>query len=214
MIIVLLGPPASGKGTLAQTLVEKHHWKTFSAGQAIRDMAARGGKKGAVLEHYLNTGKLVPDAMVSDIEDDFFRRNKSRNILLDGTPRNIEQARDLLRSMKKHKLEFTAFFFFDASEAVSWKRIRSRLQCKDCHRIYGLQIKPKKKGICDKCGGKLIRRKDDSKKVLHERYRVYKKETLPLVEWAAQRYPVFYINANRSPQSALKQAKTALEILH
>jgi len=115
--------------------------------------------------------------------------------------------------LKKFKSSFTAFLFFDATEKVSWERIRARVQCEKCHRIYGLQIKPKKKGICNVCGGKLIRRKDDTKGVLHDRFRVYQRETLPLVEWAAQRYPVFYINANRSPQSALKQAKTALSIL-
>ncbi len=213
MIIVLLGPPASGKGTLAQSLVEKEGWKSFSAGEALREAAKGNSKRAHEIRAYLKSGRLVPNAWVENLEENFYRENRKKNMLLDGTPRNIAQALDMEKALKKGGLEFTAFLLFSTDKATSWKRIRSRSQCQSCKRIYGLQLRPKKKGICNACGGKLFHRNDDSKKVLEARYRVYTKETLPLVEWAAQRYPVFYIDANRSPQSALKQAKVALGLL-
>jgi adenylate kinase len=212
MILVLLGPPASGKGTLAQSLVEKG-WKSFSAGDALRDAAKGTGKKARVIIAYLKVGRLVPNKWVEDLEESFYRANRSKKMLLDGTPRNVEQAVQMEKALKKDGLEFTAFLLFDVSKETSWKRIRSRMQCGKCKRIYGFQMKPKKKGICNACGGKLVHRSDDSKKVLHARFKVYEKETLPLVEWAAERYPVFYINANRSPQVALKQVKRAISVL-
>lgn len=213
MIIVLLGPPASGKGTLAQSLVEKEGWKTFSMGQALRDYVSRDGKYAHRVDHFLKSGKLVPTPMMMDVVAAHFRHHSPKKLLLDGVPRNLSQARAIENALRKQRKSIDAFIFLDASEQLIWKRIRGRRQCVKCKRIYGLQIQSKKKGVCDACGGKLIRRKDDSKKVLHERMRIYAKETLPLVEWAAQRYPVFYIDANRSPQSALKQANVALGLL-
>lgn len=213
MIIVLLGPPASGKGTLAQTLVEKGGWKSYSAGQALRDHVAANGKYATVAEKYLKAGKLVPISVLMHVMQEFLRKHHPKKLVLDGTPRNIEQARRMEKSLKRTHEGFSAFLYFDTSEAVAWKRIRHRTQCVQCKRIYGFQLKSKKKGICNACGGMLVRRKDDTQKVLRERFHGYEKETLPLVEWAAQRYPVFYINANRSPLSALKQVKTALALL-
>ncbi len=213
MILVLLGPPASGKGTLAQSLVDKEGWKSYSAGQALRDHVKMNGKYARVAEKYLTTGRLVPISILMYVMQEFLRRHRTKKLLLDGTPRNIAQARAMEKALQKTHEGFTAFMFFDTTREVSWNRIRSRMQCSQCKRIYGMQIKPKKKGVCNTCHAKLFHRSDDTKKVLQARFGVFEKETFPLVEWAAQRYPVFYINANRSPQSALKQVKNALSLL-
>ena len=98
-----------------------------------------------------------------------------------------------------------------ASELI--RRLKGRRQCSRCGRIYGVHEKPKKKGHCDMDNGKLISRNDDKPSVIHHRFSVYEKETLPVLEWASKQYPVFRIQGNDSPAMVFKRVSKIISLM-
>lgn len=215
MIISLLGPPGVGKGTVAQLFAaeNKSKWLHISMGQLLREHLQEKGKYWKEVQKNLDKGTLVSDTIMAGVLLEFVKKKKSKHIILDGTPRTLNQARTLPKALKKIGLDLSGFLFFDADEKMITDRLHFRRQCAKCGRVYGVNVKPKKQGICDVEGAKLIQRKDDKLSVIRNRFRVYKEETFPVLEWAAIHYPVIYINANHSPPQILKQMQRAIHVL-
>lgn len=212
MILVFIGSPGSGKGTIAQ-LFEKKGWVAFSMGQALRDHVKRKGKYAEEVEKLLREGKLARDKVAYDVLHEHLSSLKNKNIIFDGFPRNVKQmngARKILRSLKK---DIAAFIFIDVSPIEVLGRLKARRQCVLCGKIYGRDVQPLKKGICDVDKGKLIERIDDKPSVIKERFRVFNEETSPVLEEASKHYPVFRIAGEGHPSKVFKRIQRVISLL-
>ncbi len=175
MKLVLVGPPASGKGSQAGLLAEKFNLKHISAGDLLREEKRKGTKRGKIIQGYIDKGQFVPD----EITNELVKEQMTDNCVLDGYPRNLTQAH-FLESFTK----IDHVFLINVSKKTIYKRLSARRSCLNCGAVYNLITNPpKEKGKCDVCGGKLYIRKDDTKEGIKERLRLYDKNTKPLLKY-------------------------------
>ena len=158
MKIVMLGPQGSGKGTYASRLSPILKTPHISTGQIFRDNIAKGTELGKKVEKFLNAGLLVPDDITMKVVKERIKQSDCKNgFIIDGFPRTLKQAEEL---DKISSLDVA--LYLDSPDWLLIKRLSSRVTCKNCGKIYNLlNVKPKKDGICDDCGGKLITREDE-----------------------------------------------------
>ena len=177
MKIMLLGAPGVGKGTVANFLVKKLKIPNVATGDILREEA----KTNKELREIMNQGKLVPDELVSEIIERRLKKDDCKGgFVLDGFPRTIKQAEFL----EERNVSFDYVLNLKASEGEIIKRLSGRRICAKCKAIYHIEnIKPKKEGICDKCGSELVQRDDDKPESIRQRFRVYEKKTAPLIKF-------------------------------
>lgn len=196
MKIILAGPPGSGKGTQAEMLSAKLDFAHFSTGNVFRDHIARQTPIGIKANDFMQQGKLVPDDVTLQITKDFINTNTKPGIIFDGFPRTIGQAKglDKILSELKDKIDYIIFIELADNEII--KRLTSRRTCEKCGAIYNLDFNPpRQNGVCDKCGGNLIQRTDDTEPVIKNRLVVYEDQTKELKEYYKNSGKMFVIDA-------------------
>ncbi|CDZ81790.1 Adenylate kinase [Candidatus Rubidus massiliensis] len=210
-VIILLGPPGSGKGTQAVQLSQKLQIPHISTGDLFRENLKNGTPLGIEAKKYIEAGKLVPDEVVLDmLFDRVSRKDCEHGFLLDGFPRTIPQAEALEKKLDD-KANVIALNLDVDDEAII-KRIEGRLTCKNCGTIYNKHLSPPKDLTkCDKCDGELFQRPDDSREIVEERLRVYHKQTEPLIEFYNKRNVLETINGNQQPDQVFKELLQAFE---
>lgn len=185
-LIVLFGKPGAGKGTRVSRFLKgrEDKWVTLSTGDMIRQAIKSGTKLGKEFQSYTEKGQLVPDELVVQIVENAVTSLKDKNVILDGFPRNTSQA----ASMFKMELIPDKIICLDASNEEIIQRLSERIVCEDCGETFSLGPfnPPKQEGICDKCGGNLIRRADDEPEVVKNRLEVYEKETAAVLDFMEQ----------------------------
>ncbi len=180
MKIVLFGPPGSGKGTYASRISPIYKIPHISTGDIFRAHLAQKTELGKKIEDVMKSGNLVPDDLTMDVVRDRLVQPDCKNgFILDGFPRTIPQA-ELFDKMEKLDVVVNLV----VPDEVIIKRLSARLSCKECKTIYNtLTLKPKVEGRCDKCGGELFLREDDKPEQIRNRLEVYRKQTMPLIEY-------------------------------
>lgn len=167
MNIVLLGAPASGKGTQAKKIVQKFDLLHISTGQLLRDMIKQNNQFSQEIERYMQTGKLVPDNLMLDMVKNFLANNNTKNgVLFDGFPRTLNQAKQLQKIV-----DIDYCFEIDVSLKTVLKRVEERWHCSGCGKNFIVTDSNFKH--CDSCGSKLIKRADDTKETAIIRYNDY-----------------------------------------
>jgi len=162
-IIVLLGPPASGKGTQAMFLVENFKYLSLSTGSLLRKEIATGSDLGKSVANVINKGNLVPDELIFDVLKSELSRINADKIILDGFPRTLKQAELFSEYLETSEFKLKKVFMINLSKEAILERIRSRITCKNCGAIYNAVSKrPKVEGVCDVCHStNLVSRADD-----------------------------------------------------
>ncbi|OGM06064.1 hypothetical protein A2125_01825 [Candidatus Woesebacteria bacterium GWB1_43_5] len=193
MNIVLLGPPASGKGTQARLLAKSLNLYHFQTGDLSRKLA----EKDPRIRKIINSGKLIPEQeMTMYVIDSLSRRGDMRNILFEGFPRFISQYEALKSFLDNKDDDIDAVVYLKVSQAEAVKRISSRRICVKCGRIYNLITNPPASGAC-KCGGKLVQRDDDKPESVKIRFKYYFDNTKKLLDYLAPRGFLIEVDGER-----------------
>jgi adenylate kinase len=185
MKVLLLGPPGSGKGTYATRLSKKRNAPHISTGDIFRRLKEQGGELAEKVAGYMTAGELVPDEIVNRVvAERLAEADCQENFLLDGYPRNLEQARLFDELLKEKGWSLDAAFQINVSEETLRKRISGRRTCRDCGAIFNVfTLQPKTENVCDQCSGELYQRADDKEEAVANRLKVYERETAPLIDY-------------------------------
>ena len=208
-IVILLGAPGSGKGTIASRLAgEDPAVRHVSSGDLLRGAIAAGTPAGVEAKAYMDKGLLVPDALVVAMIGDVIAAEKTaETMLLDGFPRNVAQAEALERSGAKVR----SAVLVDVPDEIIAERIAGRRTCPKCKAGYHVKaLPPKVEGICDKCGTALTVRKDDNPETVKDRLVVYHRETEPLVAFYEAKGLLRRIDGDQGPVRNAAAFKAAM----
>jgi adenylate kinase len=189
MRVLFLGPPGAGKGTQARELAHEWGVPQVATGDMLREAMAAGTPLGREAKQYYDRGELVPDDVILRMVAERFRQpDAARGFLLDGFPRTIAQADGLGAMLEGLGQKLDAVVYFDVSEPELLRRLTGRRLCRQCQTSYHVvSAPPKREGVCDKCGGELYQRVDDSEATVRHRLEVYARQTAPLLDYYRQR---------------------------
>ena len=197
--IIFIAPPAAGKGTMSDILIEKYGYKHISTGDILRSMAKVEDDFGKELSAMLKTGKLVPDEIVLEaLKRRLLMNDLDDGFILDGFPRNIEQAREYDKILKDINKDLGVVIYLDTPRDILEKRITGRRLCSKCGATYNVLTgvnTPKVDGICDKCGSELYQRNDDNLESFNTRYETFLEKTYPLVDYYEEKNVLYRVKS-------------------
>jgi len=182
MKLILLGAPGAGKGTVAKLLTKMDGSVQISTGDILRAAVAAGSDLGKQAKAAMDAGDLVSDDLIMGIMADRLKEDDCKSgYLLDGFPRTIPQAEALKVMLADMGEELDAVVNIDVPRDVILDRLTTRRTCTDCGEIYNVKSNPPKvEGVCDKCGGPVVQRDDETVEVISNRLEVYNEMTAPL----------------------------------
>ncbi len=185
MKLVLLGPPGAGKGTHAKVLSEKYQLAHLATGDILRTHIREKTRLGQQAKDIIERGDLVSDDLVNQMMFEEIKAvGKGKGFILDGYPRTLGQAEGLDRFLEAEDMALDAVLNFKTSEAVIIDRLSGRRVAPSSGRVYHIRnMPPKKEGVCDVTGEKLVMRKDDEPETVRKRLEVYQAETAPLIDY-------------------------------
>jgi adenylate kinase len=187
--LIFLGPPGAGKGTQARELAREWGVPQIATGEMLREAVAAGTPLGREAQRIMETGALVPDdVMIGLIAERLRKPDAANGFILDGFPRTIAQAEALDRLLKDLEQRLDAVVYFQVAEAELIRRLTGRRLCRQCQTAFHVvSAPPKREGVCDRCGGELYQRDDDSEATVRHRLQVYERQTAPLLDYYRDR---------------------------
>ena len=189
MKIIMLGAPGAGKGTQAKQIADHYSIPHISTGDIFRANIKEGTELGKKAKEYMDKGALVPDELTCDLGMDRISQDDCKNgFVLDGFPRTIPQAEALEKALEAAGQKMDYAIDVDVPDENIIGRMSGRRACLNCGATYHIvSIPPKKEGICDKCGEKLVQRDDDKEETVKNRLNVYHEQTQPLIQFYQER---------------------------
>jgi adenylate kinase len=211
--VVLLGPPGSGKGTVAQMLETKFNLEHISTGQWFRKEMEEHTVLGEHVREYVDRGELVPDSLVLGLLEHWLTPELiEHGFLFDGFPRTRAQAVALDQFCDERNAPVDSVLYLNCSDEVILDRITGRRVCLNCGKVYHVRsFPPRKAGICDECGAELIQRSDDSEPIVRNRLISYKRITEPLVDYYQGSARIVSLDGALGSKSAYQIAAQVLE---
>ena len=200
MKLIIFGAPGAGKGTISHLLAKYYRLKHISMGEVIRKEIEKKTKLGKRIEPIVDKGHLISDELLEELLIKILPKD---NFILDGSPRTINEKKFLDKIFSPDHI-----IFINTSKREILSRLKLRYECQRCGRVYGKDILPKKKWICDYDKIKLERRQDDDPKVVSTRFNVYNKETKPVLRLYKKN--LLTINGNKKPELIFKEIKNLL----
>jgi adenylate kinase len=196
MNLVILGAPGAGKGTQAKAISENFDIPHISTGDILRDEIKKGSELGKKAVRFVESGKLVPDKIIIKMMKKIIGNSRTKDgFIIDGFPRNLKQAKMFSSVLDQLgiKLDKVINILVDKNEVI--ERLSNRRTCSVCKSIFS-ENGNEHDGRCPKCGGKLVKRKDDDTKVIKRRLEVYEEETGPLAEFYAEKGLLINVNGS------------------
>ncbi|MBN2605096.1 MAG: adenylate kinase [Bacilli bacterium] len=196
MKILVMGPPGAGKGSQSAKIVEHYALPSISTGQMFRDAFNNNEPIGIEAMKYIKDGNLVSDDITNEIvRIRLSKHDAEKSFLLDGYPRTVAQAIALDNLLEEMGTKLDAVFNILSSNDVLFERMEQRRVCKQCDATYHLKFKkPLVEGICDKCGGTLYQRQDDTYESVKNRLEIYESKTKPLLDYYDKKGILYQIN--------------------
>lgn len=185
MIVIMLGPPGSGKGTQSQRLSGLYHVLKIATGDIFRTLLKGRSELAVQVRKFVESGELVPDDVTIEVVRQRLERNDCHaGFILDGFPRTVGQALSLAGYLKDRNLRVDLVISLEVTDELVVKRLSGRRTCLDCGSAYHVETHPPRvEGLCDRCGAKLVLRADDEAQTVRERLAVYHRQTAPLIEY-------------------------------
>jgi len=206
MKLILMGPPASGKGTVSEKLEKDFDFLHVSAGELLREEVAKGTTIGKEIDEIMKKGDLVPSKLIAEMVK--LTVKDEEGYILDGFPRSLEQAEYI------EDLEIDAAIYLEVPEDVVIERFAGRRMCQKCNHGYHLKyLPPKEEGICDKDGSELIQREDDKPETVKKRFQVYHENTQPLIEFYKNKGKLITVDGAPAPDVVYASVKEEVEKL-
>lgn len=204
MSIILIAPPAAGKGTQSELISSKYDFVHISTGDLLREVALTNPDVNELLE----SGNLVDDDMIIDLlKDRLMRPDCRKGFILDGFPRTVNQALKYESMMNKIGVNSNIVIFLDVDKELAYKRVSGRVLCPNCKQVYNELIdesKPNVLGMCDECHTELVKRNDDNIDTFNERYDVYYENTAPLINYYKEKGILYKIDSGIGKDNVFK----------
>ena len=212
MHIVLLGAPGSGKGTQAGIISQRLGASHIASGDLFREAVNKGNELGRQAKSYMEKGLLVPDEITTKmILERLAASDCDKGFILDGYPRTLEQAKALDEALKQREEEVEKTVYINVSVEELVRRLSGRFICRNCQTPYHeINSPPKVAGMCDRCGGELYQRPDDSPETVRKRLGVYFAETAPLIDYYREAGKLVEINGGRGVEEVGEELIAAL----
>jgi len=212
MILILLGAPGVGKGTQGALISKEYGIPQISTGDILRSEVKNETELGKKAKAYMEKGELVPDDIIIEMMEKRIKEEDCRNgFILDGFPRTVAQAEAFDRMLAKNGLELDKVILIDVPEDEIIERLTGRRVCPNCGAVYHVRNNPPKvEGVCDRCGSKLIQRDDDREDVVRKRLEVYKKSTMPLIDYYTKTSKLVKVDGTGDIQEIFTRIKKIL----
>lgn len=184
--VILIAPPAAGKGTISKYLVEKYGYTHLSTGDLLRNEIKLETEIGMQVKEIMASGKFTPDEIILPLFKSEIMKMKDKPFILDGMPRKLNQAEYITELFEEMNVDNYVVINLTANQEVLERRIVGRRVCNKCESSYNIYFegfKPKEENICDKCNTKLIQREDDNIESFRNRYEDYNREAEPLIRY-------------------------------
>ncbi|MBR6073466.1 MAG: adenylate kinase [Bacilli bacterium] len=214
MNIIFVAPPAAGKGTQSNLLVEKYGLAHISTGDLLREESNSGSELGNKLKVELTTGKLISDEIVINLLKNRLMKDDIKNgFILDGYPRSLEQARLLEGILDELNMKIDHVLYLDMDKELAMHRALGRLTCPKCGKGYNKYeevMKPKVDGKCDDCHVDLECRSDDNEETFNTRFDTYINNTQPLLDYYKERELLTVIDNSGTPEETFNKIKEVI----
>ena len=212
MYMILLGAPGVGKGTQAAIVSQKLNLAHIASGDLFRQAADKGTELGKLAKSYMEKGMLVPDEVTIQMILERLKAPDCRSgCVLDGFPRTVEQAEALDKALTAQGKAIDRAVYINASEEELLRRLSGRRICRSCQAPYHVSASPPKvPNKCDKCGGDLYQRSDDTEETIKERLRVYFTHTVPILDYYRQGGRLVEVNGELGIEGVAKELLNAL----
>ena len=206
--IMFIAPPAAGKGTQAELVVEKYHIPHISTGDILREISKEDSEIGNYVKETLASGKLVKDEITYQLIEDRLSKDDCKNgFIIDGFPRNLDQAYEYDKILEKLGYEVGNVILINIDKKTLEKRITGRRLCENCNAIYNIndeKSSPKVESVCDECGGKLYQRTDDNLEAFETRYAMYQEKTEPIIDHYRKQNVLVEVDGNDTVENIFK----------
>lgn len=214
MNVIFIAPPAAGKGTISKYFVDNYGYNHLSTGDLLRKITASDSELGRNIAALISEGKFISDEIMFELIKKELISLKDKPFILDGMPRNINQAEYLEKMLKELGVDNYIVIHIDIAEEILEKRATGRRLCGNCgasYNIYFEGFKPLKENTCDKCNHELIQRTDDTTETIRVRYETYLNATAPLINFYETKGLLQTVDASKPNEEILKDVLTILK---
>ena len=214
MQLLFLGAPGAGKGTQCKMLAKEKGLCHLSSGDLLREAVKQGTEAGIKAKGYMDQGNLVPDeVLIAMFEEKLSQPELKKGFILDGFPRNLDQAASLDELLEKLNSKLTSVINLETGNEILEERITGRRVCpnKECNSVFHTKFAPpQKEGVCDNCQTELVHRSDDKPEVVKKRLIVYAEQTEPLIKYYKDKGLVVTIDGEADPKEVFQSLLNTL----
>lgn len=215
MNIIFIAPPAAGKGTVSSLLATNYGYEHISTGELLRKEINSGSELGQEVKEIIDKGELVGDELITKMLTKELTRVANAKFILDGYPRNVAQAETLNQIFNNLGITDYLAIYLAIDEDLATKRALGRIICSKCGSTYNkyfTELSPKKEGICDKCGEKLVTRSEDNESTFKVRYQTYLQQTAPVLDYYQKINKLVTIDSSRESDEVFNSIKEIIGV--